>query len=201
MDENIKDQMCQIMKDLYEEKILTDIGGNLSFREADNNFLWITPTEKQKNLVEPEDLIKMDFNGNILLDKNHKGPSVEAPMHSAIMQEDSHFKSIIHSHPPYATAYSLIANPPKLPRLTAELSILIPEIVIVPYTKSGTKELGKLVATALQICGIAILENHGVVAVAENFQRAAQKTRALEEYFRLYLITKRFGSKIRPFQD
>jgi ribulose-5-phosphate 4-epimerase/fuculose-1-phosphate aldolase len=188
------------MKELYSEKILTDIGGNLSFKEPNEEKIWITPSGLQKNLVEPEHLIQLDFNGEVIQDITGRGPSVETPMHLAIYQEDEDFETIIHSHAPYATAYSLIENPPEIPLLTAELTYLIPEIIVVPYAQSGSSKLGKEVAEALLECGIVILENHGVVAASDSFDKAAHKTRALEECLKLYLLTKKFERKIRPFE-
>jgi len=189
------------MKELYNENILTDIGGNLSFRSFDETqYFYITPSGLKKDLVKPKDLIKMTLEGKVLGKDTGLNPSVEWPMHLRIYEEDEDFKFIIHSHAPLATALSVIKNPPKIPPLTAELGFLVPEIVIVPYEQSGSKELGIAVADALWDSTIVILENHGVVSVSEeSFQRAAIKTRALEEYLRLYLDAKQFGGELRKF--
>ncbi len=189
------------MKELYADKILTDIGGNLSARSVeDSQFFWITPSGMKKDLVEPEHLIKMSLEGKIIDEKNDKVPSVEWPMHLRIYQEDEDFKFIIHSHAPLSTALSVIKNPPKIPILTAELGFLVPELIILPFKRSGSSELGDTVAEALWDSNILILENHGVIAVSEeSFQNAVIKTRALEEFLRLYLDAKRFGDELRPF--
>lgn len=194
----LKEKVCQIMRELYQEKILTDIGGNVSFRDPNEEAIWITPSGLQKNLVTPNDLIKIDYNGKILVNNLNKEPSVETPMHVAIYDNED-FNAIIHSHAPYATAYSLLEDPPEIPLLTAELSYLIPEIIIVPYQRTGSLELGTEVSSALEDTGIVILENHGVVAASETLEKAVHKTHALEEYLRLFLLTKQFGSEIRHF--
>ena len=193
-----KEYLCHLMGDLYQEKILTDIGGNVSIRDSEEECIWITPSGMQKNLVKPVDLIKLDYSGKILINKTNMEPSVETPMHVAI-HENEDFEALIQSHAPYATAYSLLEDPPGIPMLTAELSFLIPEIIVVPYQRSGSKELGTEVADALEDTGIVILENHGVVAAAESLQKAAHKTRALEECLRLYLLARQFGKEIKPF--
>jgi len=200
-DHELKVQLCQTMKELYAEKILTDIGGNLSFRSVeDDQYFWITPSGMKKNIVEPEHLIKMSMEGEVVNDNADRTPSVEWPMHMRIFQEDDDFKMIIHSHAPLATALSVLKNPPEIPILTAELGFLVPEIVIVPYKRSGSSELGEVVAEALWDSSVLILENHGVISVSEeSFQNAAIKTRALEEYLQLYLDAKRFGNNLRPF--
>jgi L-fuculose-phosphate aldolase len=200
-DHELKVQLCQTMKELYSEKILTDIGGNLSFRSVeDDQFFWITPSGMKKDLVEPEHLIKMSIEGEVINDNADRNPSIEWPMHMRIFKEDDDFRMIIHSHAPLATALSVLKNPPEIPILTAELGFLVPEIVIVPYKRSGSSELGEAVAEALWDSNVLILENHGVISVSEeSFQNAAIKTRALEEYLQLYLDAKRFGNELRPF--
>ncbi len=200
-DLELKESLCHTMKELYKEKILTDIGGNLSFRSSEdpNNIFWITPSGMKKDLVEPKHLIKMSMEGEVL-DESELSPSVEWPMHLRIYKEDEDFNFIVHSHAPLATAFSLLAVPPKIPPLTAELGFLVPEIIIAPYKQSGSDELGESVAELLWDSLTLILENHGVIAVSEeSFQNAAIKTRALEEYLQLYLNAKKFGGELRPF--
>ena len=199
-DQKIKVELCQTMKELYGERILTDVGGNLSFRSEDDvQLFWITPSGLKKNTVEPNHLIMMSMEGDVVSEDTDMNPSIEWPMHLRIFKEDEDFKTIIHSHAPLATALSVLKRPPEFPPLTAELGFLVPEIVIVPYEQSGSEELGEAVADKLWDSSIVILENHGVVAVGETFREAAIKTRALEEYLRLYLNASQFGGELRKF--
>ncbi len=201
-DNELKVTLCETMKDLYKDKILTDIGGNLSFRSVDNpeEFFWITPSGLKKDIVKPKHLIEMTMTGEVVGNESKLSPSVEWPMHLNVYQEDEDFKFVVHSHAPLATAFSLLKNPPKIPPLTAELGFLVPKIVIVPYRRSGSKELGELVAESLWDNQLLILASHGVIAVSEeSFQHAAIKTRALEEYLQLYINAKKFGGNIQPF--
>ncbi|MFX0092823.1 MAG: class II aldolase/adducin family protein [Candidatus Hodarchaeota archaeon] len=195
--QELKIELCQTMKEFYAEKILTDIGGNLSIRSPEDETIWISPSGIKKNLVEPEHLVQLSMNGEVLQDLTGKGPSVEFPMHLAVYQEDEDYKAIIHSHAPLTTAYSVLKKPPKIPLLTPELAFLIPEIVIAPYYGPGTQDLAKAVAEAIFDCDIVIMENHGVIVAADTMQRAAFKTRAMEEYLRLYLNAKLFDADIR----
>ncbi|MFW9855271.1 MAG: class II aldolase/adducin family protein [Candidatus Thorarchaeota archaeon] len=200
-DTDIKVKLCQTMKELYREKILTDIGGNLSFRSTENDDqFWITPSGIKKDIVEISDLVRLStINGEILEARSDRVPSVEWPMHQAILNEDEDFRFVVHAHPPFASALSVVKIPPKFPQLTGELTYLVPEIIIVPYQKSGTSELGAAAAEALWDCSIVILENHGIVSVSEgSFTEAAMRIRALEEYLQLYLTASRFG-ELREF--
>lgn len=195
--QDLKAKLCQIMKELYAEKILTDIGGNVSIRSPDDDTIWISPSGMKKDTLKPEHIVQVSMEGETLHDTTGKGPSVEYPMHLAAYKEDVDFKAIIHSHAPLATAFSVLENPPKIPLLTPELAFLIPEIVIVPYQRPGSKELAEAVAEALFDCDIVIMENHGVIVATDTLERAAAKTRAMEEYLQLYLNAKKFGVDIR----
>ena len=198
--DDLKSELCQTMHKLYSENILTDIGGNLSVRNPLESNIWISPKGMQKNLVEPSHLVKLSFEGEVVEDATGLGPSVEHPMHLAIAK-NTKYTSILHSHGPYAVAYSLLINPPIIPPLTAELSILIPKIVVVPYEPSGSQELGIAVVDAIKKSDIVILQNHGVVAVAMNMMLAAQKTRALEEMLKIYTIVQQMGGDIYPLPE
>ena len=87
-DQELKESLCLTMKELYKERILTDIGGNLSFRSSEDpdSVFWITPSGMKKDLVEPKHLIKMSMEGKVL-DESELSPSVEWPMHLRIYQE------------------------------------------------------------------------------------------------------------------
>jgi len=201
-DQVLKESLFLTMKELYRQKILTDVGGNLSFRSSEepDNFFWITPSGMKKDLVEPRHLIKMSMEGEVIAKDSKSFPSVEWPMHLRAYREDEDFKFVIHSHAPLATAYSVLVDPPVIPPLTAELGLLVPSIVLVPYKRSGSDELGEAVAEALWDSQILVLANHGVLAVSEDsFQNAVMKTRALEESLQLYLDARKFGGELRPF--
>lgn len=199
--ETKKLELCELMKELYNEKILTDIGGNLSFKDPEKNSFWITPSRIRKNTIQPNQLLELDIEkGTILTNTKELKPSVEWPMHLTIYKEKK-AKMILHTHAPYATAYSLLKKPPKLPKLTLELSLLVPQIVVVPYAPSGTYELGTKVSEYMEKASIVILKNHGTVAISEteDFNEPTFATRALEEYLRLYTLAKSMGNEITPF--
>ena len=197
--EHKKLELCELMKELYNEKILTDIGGNVSFRDPDSNSFWISPSRIRKNTVQPEQLVEISIETEEIV-TNKQNLSVEWPMHLTIYKQKGS-NMILHTHAPYATAYSLLEKPPIIPQLTLELHILVPKIVVVPYAPSGTYELGEQVSDYLADIDIVILKNHGTVAITteDSFDEAAIKTRALEEYLRLYSLAKHMGSEITAF--
>lgn len=198
-----KETLCQLMRELYDQKILTDIGGNLSVHELDSSSFWITPSGKQKNTVSAVDLVEVDLTtGSVLSSSSGLKPSVEWLMHRTIYQTFPEVTGVLHAHPPLATAYSLLKNPPIIPHLTLETKILVPELKVLPYAASGSEELALLLADGLKTRDIVILKNHGsVVVTRSSLTEAAIKTRALEELLNLYLLSNQFGGDVTPFPD
>lgn len=199
--EQKKQELSNLMKECYNDKLLTDIGGNVSFKDPEKNSFWISPSRIRKNTVQPDQLVEISVEtGKVLTNKQNLKPSVEWPMHLTLYKQKE-TNMILHTHAPYATAYSLLEEPPILPKITLELSILIPKLVVVPYAPSGTYELGEKVSEYLRDTDIVILKNHGTVAITtqENFEETAILTRAIEEYLRLYTLAKQMGTEITPF--
>ncbi|MFX1511861.1 MAG: class II aldolase/adducin family protein [Promethearchaeota archaeon] len=201
-DERIKRDLCEAMKDLYSQRLLSDIGGNLSCRSKDQESIWITPMGVRKNQVTPEDLLKIAQDGTILV-KNKKNlrPSVEFKLHLAIYAEDEDYNAVIHTHGPWSTAFSIA--PVHIPPLTHELQILVPDLneTFVTYAPSGSLELASAVSDIITDSGIAIMQNHGLVTAASTLEHALILTRAVEETIRVYSIARQLGGQISSFPD
>ena len=61
-------EMLEIIKYLYDRKLTNAAGGNVSMRVADNRVL-ITPSmmsEHHRCRINPEDLMIIDYEGNII---------------------------------------------------------------------------------------------------------------------------------------
>ena len=201
-DEHNKQELCNAMKELYSQRLLTDIGGNLSCRVNDQESIWITPSEIKKDRVTTLDLIKVALDGTILeRAKEHLRPSVELPLHLAIYAEDDDYNAVIHSHGPFSTAFSIA--PVEIPPLTYETKLLVPNLndSLVPYAPSGSTELASAVTKVITDAGVAILQNHGLVTTAGTLEHALILTRAVEETIQLYCLARQVGGNLSPFTD
>ncbi|MFX0113949.1 MAG: class II aldolase/adducin family protein [Candidatus Hodarchaeota archaeon] len=196
-DSVIKKELCNAMQELYSQKFLTDIGGNVSCRAADRESIWISPSGVRKNRVNPEDLVKVSLDGIILeRSEGSKHPSVELKLHLAIYEEDEDYNAVVHSHGPYATAFSIA--PMEIPPLTDETQILVPNLQdsFVSYAPRGSVELASAVSEIITDSGIAVIQNHGLFTAATTLEHAIILTRAVEETIRLYCIAKQIGGEL-----
>jgi len=81
-EEQIKKDICKVMRNLFERGLVSALGGNVSARVPGAKEFWITPSGIFKGELTPDDLIKLDFDGNIV--EGIGRPSIEWPLHAAI---------------------------------------------------------------------------------------------------------------------
>ena len=62
-------------------------------------------------------------------------------------------------------------------------------IPVAPYGRPGTKELAESVLKPLEISDVALMQSHGVIAVAENLKEALLKASYVEELAEVYFMT------------
>ena len=104
----LSEEIVKAGKRMYDRGYVFSNDGNISARLDDERFL-ITPTGVSKGFMNPEDLIVVDLNGN-LLEGNGK-PSAESNMHIQIYRNRLDVSGICHAHPPYATGFAVAGIP------------------------------------------------------------------------------------------
>ena len=96
-----KEQLVRIMNRIYNNKMTTLSGGNLSIKDH-NGDIWITPAGIDKGKLTPNDIMCVKANGDII--GQHK-PSSEYPFHISIYNKRPDIKAIVHAHTPALVLY------------------------------------------------------------------------------------------------
>ena len=78
--------------------------GNISVK-IDSNIILCTPHGINLGEVSVSDLIKVDIKGKKL--EGVLEPTSELKMHLTVYKNRSDIRSVIHSHPPYSTAFAI----------------------------------------------------------------------------------------------
>jgi ribulose-5-phosphate 4-epimerase/fuculose-1-phosphate aldolase len=185
---------CQV---LVERGYLTATGGNLSLRVAGQNALAITPSNYDYAKMTPDDVCVLDF--DLALLAGAQQPSVESSMHAAVYQARPDVQAVVHTHQAYASALALIDAP--IPALFDEqVRFLGRSVEIIPYGPSGTGLLRKKIVKHLKNHHNAyIIQNHGVLCLGHDLERAMHNVEILEKCSLAYLLalcTEREVSKI-----
>ena len=106
----IKKQICEIGKRIYDRGMVAANDGNISVKLNDNEFL-CTPTGVSKGFMTPEYICKVDANGKVIQANPGFKPSSEIKMHMRVYKERPDVKSVVHAHPMYATAFAIAGIP------------------------------------------------------------------------------------------
>lgn len=188
-EKSLRDEIISIGKKLYALRLVVAHSGNLSARIDDDNIL-ITATGASLGNLTGEDIIKVNLNKEDEL-KNSR-LTTEFPMHHLI-HKNFPSKVIIHCHPTLINAYFAIY--PDLKALTFETKLYLGNVSVVQQdTPSITQP--QSVIDALKVNNLAIVKNHGVVAVAEKFSDALYLIESLEEAVRLLAVARIFKKDI-----
>lgn len=185
----LKLQICDIGKRLWQRAYVDGNGGNIAIRVGEDIVL-CTPTLVSKGFMRPEDLCLVDFEGNQLA--GVKKRTSEILMHLQMMKRQPKALATVHCHPPYATGFAVAGVEPP--------TCMIPEfevfasVAIAPYRTPGTPEMGKLVADLVDQHNVILMANHGVVAWSHNnVEDAYFKMEILEAYCRTVLVSAQLG--------
>jgi len=161
-------------KILFERRLISGWGGNLSCRLGKNEFL-ITGQHAALGFLTPKDLVQVSGNGKPITGKRH--PSSETPMHLAVYR-GTEAQAIVHVHPPAVLAFSLTRES-FLP-VSFEEKYTIGNVPIVPQDTPTVTKPDTLVQE-LKFHPVVILKGHGTVACGKNLQEAFLLTDLLEE--------------------
>jgi L-fuculose-phosphate aldolase len=170
----IDNQMIRWGKLLFERRLISGWGGNLSCRVGKNNFL-ITGQHAPLGFLTASDLVRIRADGKPL--KKSQRASSETPMHLAVYA-GTDAQAIVHVHPPMVLAFSLSHD--SFAPLSYEEKYTIGKVPVIPQdTPTVTKP--EAAVEALKYNPIAIIKGHGTVAIGKTFQEAFLYTDLLEE--------------------
>jgi Ribulose-5-phosphate 4-epimerase and related epimerases and aldolases len=187
----IKKEICEIGKRIYNKGMVAANDGNISVKLSDNEFL-CTPTGVSKGFMTPDYICKVDKKGNVIQANGNFKPSSEIKMHMRVYEERSDVKSVVHAHPMYATGFAIAGIPLNQP-IMPEAVIALGEVPIAPYGTPSTMEIPDAVSKFLQNYDAVLLENHGALTYADSLLGAYHKMESVEFYAQLLFISKQLG--------
>ena len=187
----IKKEMCEIGRRVYDRGMVASNDGNFSVKLNDNEFL-CTPTGVSKGFMTPEFICKVDAKGNVLEANEGFRPSSEIKMHMRIYQERPDVNAIVHAHPMYATTFA-IAGIPLTEPIMPEAVIFLGEVPLAKYGTPSTEEVPDSIMEFLPTYDAVLLENHGALTYSDTLLNAYHKMESVEFYARLLYQTKMIG--------
>lgn len=190
------DQTVMFMQRVYDKKLTSMSGGNLSIRDNEGN-IWITPASIDKGSLTRKDIICVRPNGDC---EGPHAPSSELPFHRSVYKLRPDLNAVLHAHPPALVAFSVVRRLPEL-NLTPTVRYMCKNIKMAAYAIPGSQALSAEVGKVFeQGCNIALLENHGVCVGAADMLTAFQQFETLNYAAELEALATRLG-EIRPLSE
>ena len=188
---DIKIEMCEIGKRVYNRGMVAANDGNFSVKLSDNEFL-CTPTGVSKGFMTPEYICKVDAEGNVIEANEGFKPSSEIKMHMRVYKEREDVKAVVHAHPMYATTFAVCGLPLTEP-IMPEAVLSLGTVPLAKYGTPSTMESPDAVSEYLPYYDAVLLENHGALSYADSLMGAYHKMESLEFYARLLYQAKMLG--------
>ena len=189
-DLDLKSQLCEIGRRMYQRQFCAANEGNLSCR-LDSESVLCTPTLHCKGFLEPDDLCVVDLLGNQV--SGTKQRTSEILLHLEIYRQRPDVKAVVHCHPPHATAFAIAREPIPMGVLP-EPEVFLGEVPIAPYCLPGTQKFAETILPYVKQTNTIVLANHGTVSYSETIERAFWMTEILDAYCRILLNVKQLGN-------
>ena len=191
--DQIKLEIIRYGNMLIEKGLCTGTGGNISVRLPENNGFMITPSGIPYPEITPEDIVTLDFEGNIIEGK--RTPSIERNMHRAIFIARPDVNAIVHTHQNFASAIAATRQDFP-PILDAFVAVFGGGIKCAEYGSIGTEELACNVVEGLGTRNGVLLANHGALCTGKTLDMAFGNCEFLEASAITYCFANIIGKPV-----
>jgi len=191
----LRAELCETLRRMAAGGLVLGAAGNASARA--DGLVAISPSGLWYDTLRPEDVCLVEEDGTLV---EGPAPSVELPMHLAVLAARPRVGAVVHTHSPYATALS---------RAVEEIPVVEPEQVVrvggpVPVVgpvPSGTAELGVAVVAGAGERSAVVVRDHGPVCFGADLPAALACAFAVEENARIYALARLLGVGDRAADD
>ena len=129
----MKQEICEIGDRIYKREFAAANDGNITYRVNEREVL-CTPTLHCKGFLKPDDICTIDMDGNQIAGRKKR--SSEALLHLEIMKARPEVQSVVHCHPPHATAFAIARE--AIPQcVLPEVEVFLGDVPITKYETPG----------------------------------------------------------------
>ncbi|MDR3206161.1 MAG: class II aldolase/adducin family protein [Candidatus Methanoplasma sp.] len=175
-------KLTETCKMLYDRNLTVSAGGNMSVRLGEDRFL-ITPSGRNKGLLNPEDMVLINSKGRAVSDGK---PSIEHKFHLALYAANPDVGAVVHCHPLHCVALAVSGRSIRC-GLTPEGVILLGDAPLIGYFTPGSKELVEAVRSNSGSRAM-LLERHGAITQGRDLEEAFNRMEELEFQAKLQFL-------------
>ncbi|WP_374628829.1 class II aldolase/adducin family protein [Pannonibacter indicus] len=184
---DLRRNMVGICRGMNSSGINQGTAGNLSVRTG-GGFL-ITPSSLPYDLMTPDDLVEMDFDGTYA----GRRPSSEWRFHRDILKNRPDINVVLHCHSMYAT--TLACHHKTIPAFHYMVGVAGGTTIrCAEYATFGTQELSDHALKALDGRLACLLGQHGQISLGQDLEQALWLAIEVETLSRMYVQVLTLGT-------
>lgn len=188
----LRQEIIRVLRLTAGQGLICSSDGNISAR-LDRERLLITPSGRYKATLRPEELIIVDGEGHLLEGAPGLRPTAETRMHLEAYRQRPDVNAVLHAHPPYATALTLVGLPLPVDAIP-EVLLVLGDVPTVPYATPGTAELGLSIREAIREHDALLLSHHGSLTVGATLEEALIALERVEHAAHTYALARALGA-------
>ena len=188
-----KKELVEYGKKMSAEGLSSGTSGNLSIYLKEEGVVLITPSGIGYFDTEPEDIVVMDLDGNIV--EGSRKPSSEWHLHTLFYKNKPEAGAVVHTHSKYCTTLSTLRMPIKAVHyVIADAGT--DEVPCAPYRRYGTEELAKVAVESAGESNAVLLANHGIVVCGKNLKSAYGLAKGMEYVAEIQVTAMSIGEPV-----
>lgn len=190
----IKQAIIAAGKEILASGLVVGTWGNVSARIPEEpDLVAITPSGMDYNTLQEEDIVVLDFNGEVA--EGFRKPSIEVPLHLAVYRDRPEVNGVVHVHSVYATAWAAARRP--IPGALEDLvQIVGGDVRVSEYALPGTPELAVHAMKALRDRNAVLLANHGLLGVGKDLREAIKTCQVVEKAAKTLIAAQLVGGYV-----
>ena len=183
---------------MLEKNLTSGTSGNISVFSKKDGYYAMSPSSMDYRQIKTEDVVVIDLDGNIVDGK--RKPSIEHVMHRRYYSDRVDVGAVVHTHSPYASAASCLGK--DMPAIHFMQLICGGEVLkCAPFAPPGTVELADVTFEAMKGQSAVLMQNHGMIAVGPNIEKAMFMAEEMEVMCQLHYLTSSMGKPIIVTQE
>ena len=189
-----REELIRVNRIVAEQGLSRSSDGNISLR-LDSERLLITPSGCHKLSLRVEDLLVVDFAGQVCSGAPGLQPTSELKMHLEVYRQRPDVRAVLHAHPPYATALTLVGLP--FPGdFLPEASIGLGPVPTAAYATPGSTDLAESIRPHIQKQDVLLLDHHGSLCVGRTLEETLIALERLEHVAYTFYLACALGEPI-----
>ena len=182
----------------YRRGLLTANDGNISVRLPDGNIL-ITPSGLCKGRLQPEDLLVITPEGEVVEAAPGRKPTSEQPMHLEVYRLRPDVNAVLHAHPPYAVALT-VAGFALRNDFLPETRMALGDIPTTAFALPSSPQNAAVIRELIPGHDALMLRQHGSLTVGRTLEEALINLERLEHTARVQYLAQTLG-RIVPLPE